>query len=80
MLFVVVIRYCINLCTKDCQVINASKVRSRFEYFLLIFTLRLELILKVVGLDAELNSLPNAAIFKGEVASHPHPQPRIDLN
>jgi len=80
MLFVVGIRYCVNLCTKDCQIFNLRKVTSRFEYFLLIFALRLELILKVVGLDAELNSVSNAAIFKGEVASHPHPQPRIDLN
>ncbi len=68
MLFVVEIHYCINLCTKDCQIINVRKVSSRFKYFLLIFVLRLEVILKMIGLDAELNSLLNAAIFKGEGA------------
>ncbi len=45
---------------------HVRKVSSGFEYFLLIFALRLGLILKVVGVDAELNSLSNSRIFKGD--------------
>jgi hypothetical protein len=40
------------------------KVSSGFEYFFLIFALRLGSILKMVELDAELNSLSNYGIFK----------------
>jgi hypothetical protein len=36
-----------------------------YEYILLIFALRLGLILKVVGLDVELNSASNGDIFEG---------------
>jgi hypothetical protein len=36
-----------------------------FEYILLIFVLRLGLILKVVGLDVELNPASNGDIFEG---------------
>ncbi len=43
--------------------LDVRKVSSGFEYFLLIFALRLGLTLKVVGLDAELNSLSNSGIF-----------------
>jgi hypothetical protein len=68
---------------------HVRKVRSRFECFLLIFALRLGMILKVVGMDAELNSLSNGDIFEGghraknrvrvrgshsaPSPSHPHP-------
>jgi hypothetical protein len=47
--------------------INVRKVSSGFEYFLLIFALRLRLTLKMVGLDAELNSLSNGGTFKGVI-------------
>ncbi len=40
------------------------EISSGFEYFFLIFGLRLGLALKVVGLDVELNSLSNGDIFK----------------
>ncbi len=36
-----------------------------YEYILLIFALRLRLILKVVGLDVELNSASNGDIYEG---------------
>jgi hypothetical protein len=42
------------------------KVSSGFEYFLLIFALRLVMALKVVGLDTELNSATNGDIFEGD--------------
>jgi len=42
--------------------LDVRKVSSGFEYFLLTFALRLGLTLKVVGLDAELNSLSNSGI------------------
>jgi len=48
-------------------IIHATKVSSGFEYFLLIFSLRLGLIIEVVGLDAELNSLSNGGIFSGDI-------------
>jgi hypothetical protein len=40
------------------------KVSSRFEYFLQIFTPEPVLVLKVVVLDAKLNSTSNGDIFK----------------
>jgi hypothetical protein len=43
---------------------DVKKVSSGFEYFLLIFSLRLGLILKVVEMDAELNSLSNGGSKK----------------
>ncbi len=43
---------------------DVKKVSSGFEYLLLIFSLRLGLILKVVGMDAELNSLSNGGSKK----------------
>jgi hypothetical protein len=48
------------------DILYVRKVSSGFEYFLLIFALRLGLILKVVGLDAGLNSLSNGGILKSE--------------
>jgi hypothetical protein len=54
------------------------KVSSGLEYFLRIFGLRIGLTLKVVDLDAELNSLSNGDIFKwvyrtkhGDFSSNP---------
>jgi hypothetical protein len=47
------------------NIIHVRKVSSGFEYFLLIFALRLGLAPKVVGLDTELNSLSNGSIFNG---------------
>jgi hypothetical protein len=44
---------------------HVRKVSSRFEYILPILSLRLRIILKVVGMDAELNSLSNGDIFEG---------------
>ncbi len=51
--------------TYEDQKVDVRKVTNRFEYFLLIFTLRLGMTLKVVGIDVELNSLSNGDIFKG---------------
>src|SRR5438132_607956 len=45
------------------RILYVRKVSSGFEYFLLIFVLRLGMTLKVVGIDAELNSLSNGDIF-----------------
>jgi hypothetical protein len=44
---------------------NVRKVGSRFDYILLIFALTLGMTLKVVGIDAKLNSLSNGDIFNG---------------
>ncbi len=44
---------------------SVKKISIGFEYFLLIFALRLGLTVKVVGLDAKLNFLLNGDIFKG---------------
>jgi hypothetical protein len=51
------------LALKSQRLTHVRKVSSGFEYFLLIFALRLGLTLKVVELDAELNSLSNGSIF-----------------
>ncbi len=47
--------------------VDVKKVSSRFEYFLLIFALRLGTTQNEVGIDAELNSLSNGGIFKGVI-------------
>ena len=50
----------LNPSTDDKTLANdVRKVSSGFEYFLLIFIMVLGLVLKVVGLDAELNSESN---------------------
>jgi hypothetical protein len=46
-------------------VYHVRRVSSRFEYFLQIFTPESVLVLKVIVLDAELNSASNGDIFKG---------------
>jgi hypothetical protein len=43
---------------------NVRKVTSRYEYFLLIFALRLGMTQNEVGIDTELKSLSNGDIFK----------------
>jgi hypothetical protein len=47
--------------------LHVKKVSSRFEYFLQIFAAEFVLILKVVVLDAEINSASNCDIFKGVI-------------
>jgi len=47
------------------RLFNVRKVSSGFEYFLLIFAIRLGQSLKVFGLDAGLNSASNDDIFEG---------------
>jgi hypothetical protein len=56
------------------------KVSSRFEYILLIFALRLEMTLKVVGVDAELNSLSNGSIFKGVIGQKIGLSPKMRMS
>ena len=41
---------------------NVRKISSGFEYFLLIFVIVFGLVLKVVGLDVELNSESNGDV------------------
>ena len=53
----------LNPSTDDKTLANdVRKVSSGFEYFLLIFIMVLGLVLKVVGLDEELNSESNGDI------------------